>query len=144
MDGSFTVIKGNVVRDPELKQISTGDYLASFTVAINRGPRDNKKTTFVDVVAWRSLAENLANTFKSGLRVWVEGYLEQNTWEDKEGNTRSKISLQARDGGPSVLYGYFNDLDYVKNFTPYNAGESNNYDAGNDSDSSDSDDDSPF
>jgi single-strand DNA-binding protein len=103
MSSASTVITGNVVNDPAIKFVGEAPKL-EFTVASDHRWQDasgewQSKTSFVDVVAWRGLAEDLAGVLEKGVGVLIAGRLEQRSWEDKEsGAKRSKIEIVATDG----------------------------------------------
>lgn len=96
-----STIVGNLVADPDLKYFDSGSVKVSFTVAVNRYWKDNngetkEQTSYVDVNAWKFLAEDAARALVKGSRVSVTGRLEQQTWEDKnDGTKRSKILIIA-------------------------------------------------
>ena len=105
------VIVGNLTRDPELRYTPNGAALVKFGVAVSRRVRDDATgqwkdadTSFFDVTAWRSLAENVAETLAQGNRVVVVGRLRTNTWETPEGERRSKIEIEAEEVAPSLKW----------------------------------------
>jgi len=61
-------------------------------------------TSLFDVVAWGSLAENLADRVHRGDRVVVEGRLDQRSWENNQGEKRSKIETTANEVAPSLRW----------------------------------------
>jgi len=94
------IILGNLTRDPELKEFDGGNSLAKFGLAVNRTWKNKdgetqEKTTFVDVNVWGAAAGNCAKYLEKGRKVLVEGRLEMETWESKEGEKRSKHSINA-------------------------------------------------
>lgn len=102
---------GNVTRDPELTFTQAGDARCTFGLAMNhqRRARDGEGyedvgTTFIEVTCWRDLAENVAETVTKGMRVFVLGPLETQDWEDKDGNPRSTLRIEADDCGPSLRW----------------------------------------
>ena len=101
-------ITGNVTADPELRFFDGGTAKASFSVAVNSQWKDaqgnqQERTSYFDVVAWRTLAEDICRVAQKGVRVTVSGTLEQRSWEDKEtGQKRSKVELLAEDVAISV------------------------------------------
>jgi single-strand DNA-binding protein len=103
LSSASTIITGNVVNDPTLKFVGETPKL-EFTIASDHRWQDTNgewqsKTSFVDVIAWRSLAEDMANVLEKGVGVLVAGRLEQRSWDDKEtGAKRSKIEIVATDG----------------------------------------------
>jgi single-strand DNA-binding protein len=50
---------------------------------------------FIDIVAWRQLAENVANYMTKGRLVAVEGRLQTRTYENQEGQKRKAVDVQA-------------------------------------------------
>src|SRR5437870_13284210 len=103
------VIVGNLTRAPELRYTPNGAALVKFGVAVSRRVKDDAtgqwkdaETSFFDVTAWRSLAENVAETLTQGTRVVVVGRLRTNTWETAEGDKRSKVDNEAEEGAPSL------------------------------------------
>ena len=85
-------LMGRLTRDPELRRTGSGVAVASFTVAVDRdfGGRDGgeKKTDFIDCVAWRQTGEFISKYFTKGRMIVVDGRLEMRDWTDKEGNKR--------------------------------------------------------
>jgi single-strand DNA-binding protein len=107
---SKLIIVGNVTKDPELRFTPSGQATASFGVAVDRRwqnrqtNRWEEATSFFDVVAWGSLAENLADSVHRGDRVVVEGRLDQRGWENNQGEKRSKFEITANEVAPSLRW----------------------------------------
>ncbi|MHB1784403.1 MAG: single-stranded DNA-binding protein [Acidimicrobiales bacterium] len=108
-DADVTVV-GNVTRDPELRFTPSGQATLSFGLAVNRRWQ-NRQTqeweeavSFFEVVAWRDLAEHVAESVTRGTRVVVTGRLEQRSWETPEGDKRSRVEIIADDIGPSLRF----------------------------------------
>jgi single-strand DNA-binding protein len=103
-------ITGNLTRDPELRFTPSGQATASFGVAVNRSWQDRQTqewkevTSYFDVVCWAQLAENTAQSLTRGTRVVVSGRLEQRSWENQEGEKRSKIEIVADEVAPSLKW----------------------------------------
>jgi len=100
---TVTVI-GNLTRDPELRFAKSGLAMVTLGLAVNRKRGDEELTSFFDVVAFGSLAENVAETCPKGSRVVVTGRLEQRSWETDDGDRRSKVEIVADDIGPSLRW----------------------------------------
>ena len=105
------VIVGNLTRDPELRYTPNGAALVKFGVAVSRRAKDDAtgqwkdvETNFFNVTAWRTLAENVAETLTQGSRVVVVGRLRTNQWETQEGEKRSTIEIEAEEVGPSLKW----------------------------------------
>jgi single-strand DNA-binding protein len=108
-DNTVTIV-GNLTRDPELRFTPSGQATATFGVAVNRVWTDRQSqerkeaTSFLDVVCWGQLAENAAQSLTRGTRVVVSGRLDQRSWENQEGEKRSKIEITADEVSPSLRW----------------------------------------
>lgn len=103
-DNTVTVV-GNVTRDPELRFTPGGAAVANFGLAWNRkGQNDEEIVSFFDITCWRSLAENVAESITKGQRVIVYGRLDQRSWENQEGERRSKVEIVADEVAPSLVW----------------------------------------
>ena len=98
----FTVnrlmIAGNLVRDPEVKQLAADRTVASFAVAINnryRGPDGEQKsdTVFMTCEAWGKTAELIGQYLVKGSLAYCEGRLKQDSWTDNDGKNRTVIKM---------------------------------------------------
>jgi single-strand DNA-binding protein len=105
-----TTIVGNLTRDPEIRYTRDGQATTSLSVAVNRRWQDKEtkeweeSVSFLDVVCWRDLAENVALSLTKGARVVVTGRLEQRSWESDEGEKRSKVEIVADEIGASLRF----------------------------------------
>ena len=82
-------VLGNLTRDPELRQIPSGQSVAQFSVATNREFTDKlgqkqKITEFHNIVAWGKLGELCHQYIKKGQSVFVEGRIQTRSWDDKQ------------------------------------------------------------
>ena len=108
-DNSVTVV-GNVTRDPEIRYTQGGQANATFGVAVNRRWQNRQtneweeRTSFFNVVCWREMAENVAESIGKGTRVVVTGRLEQRSWETENGDKRSVVEIVADEIGPSLRW----------------------------------------
>ena len=98
---NITLLRGNLARDPELRVVNTGGKQTSvvnFTVAVSReytknnGEKD-KITSFINCEAWDSGADMIAESFKKGDLVMIEGSLRNDTWE-KDGVKHSSLKVR--------------------------------------------------
>ena len=99
---------GNLTDDPELRYTQSGAALAGFTVAVSHRSKHNGewqdvKDGFFRCTAWRSVAENAAQTHHKGDRVLVIGKLIQRTFE-VEGQKRSSVEVQVQHMGPDLQF----------------------------------------
>lgn len=93
-----TIITGNLTRDPELNETTSGVAFSNFTVAVNGEANDtdgNRPTYFFSCTAWRGRAENISKYCKKGSKVLVEGEMQQRKYTDKDGIERTAWNLVA-------------------------------------------------
>ena len=85
------ILAGNLTRDPQLRYLPNSQTpLAEFGMAINRKYKDKEETCFVDCTCWGKQAETLNQYVRKGNPILVEGRLQHDRWEDKDGQKRSK------------------------------------------------------
>jgi len=104
------IIVGNLTDDPELRYTPNGAAVCKFRVAVNRRFRDEAgqwkdgDTSYFTVNAWRSLAENIAESLTRGTRVLVAGRLQWRSWETQDGEKRTTVEIEADEVGPSLRW----------------------------------------
>ena len=79
------VLMGRLTRDIELRHTGTGTPVCNFTIAVDNGYGDNKRTDFIGCLAWNKTAEFAHNYFQKGQMIIVIGRLQTRTWEGKDG-----------------------------------------------------------
>jgi single-strand DNA-binding protein len=91
------ILVGRLTRDPELRATPDGMSVVRFTLAVDRGGRagEERQTDFFDIVAFRQLADNVANYTTKGRLVLVEGRLQTRSYTDREGNKRKAYEVLA-------------------------------------------------
>jgi single-strand DNA-binding protein len=93
---SFTIIEGNLTKDPEFSKTNSGHDICKFSVAVN----DNFKkdvVSFYDVIAWGKLAEVCNRYLNKGSKAMVSGKMIQERYKDKNGNNRTSWKLNANE-----------------------------------------------
>jgi single-strand DNA-binding protein len=105
-DTQVTIV-GNLAADPEVRSTPSGATVASFRVAVTPRVREGDQwrdgeTSFFRCTAWRSLADNLAESVGKGARVIVVGRLRQR--ETPEGEKRSVAEIEADEVGLSLKF----------------------------------------
>ncbi len=99
-------ILGNVTRDPEKRNLPSGQMVASFGIATNRYfTKDNEKKSeaeFHNITTFGRLAEIASQYLKKGSLVLIEGRIRTSNWQDKEGvkHYRTEIIAQSLQLGP--------------------------------------------
>lgn len=94
------VLIGRMVKDPEVKKTQSDLSVCSFRIAVDRKFKDqsgNRQTDFLDVVAWRQLADIIGKYFRKGSRIGITGSLQSRSFEDQSGNKRTVIEVLAED-----------------------------------------------
>src|SRR5436190_11591114 len=95
------VLMGNLTRDPELRTTPTGQSVCSFSLALNRSYKSasgdwTEATDFIDIVAWGTLGERVAQYLTKGRPALVNGRMQSRSWE-QDGQKRSKVEVVAQD-----------------------------------------------
>lgn len=91
-------LMGRLVRDPELKRTQNGIPICSFSIACERDFKNQsgeKETDFIDIVAWRHIAEFVSKYLSKGRMANIEGRLQLRDWTDKSGNKRRSAEILA-------------------------------------------------
>lgn len=91
---------GNLTRDPDLRGLPSGQSVCEMRLAITRryisNGKDVDETCFVDVVVWGKSANNCKQFLTKGSQIMVEGRLQLDQWEDRNGGgQRSKLRVVA-------------------------------------------------
>jgi len=90
MSVNKVILIGRLGRDPELTYTPGGQALAKFSLATDRywKDRDGQKqqdTTWHNIVAWGKQAETMKEYLTKGREVYIEGRIDNRSYEDKEG-----------------------------------------------------------
>ena len=90
---------GNLTRDPELRYTSAGIPVAHFALAVNRikrkGADEGNDVDFINIVAWRRLAEICGEYLKKGRPVAIEGRLQIKTFDGRDGQKKTMAEVVA-------------------------------------------------
>ena len=92
------ILIGRLTRDPELRYVPSGQPVASFTLAVDRpfaNQQGERQTDFIDIVAWRRLAEQVTQHLSKGRLVAVEGRLQIRSYETQDGQKRKAAEVVA-------------------------------------------------
>ncbi|MBD3257330.1 single-stranded DNA-binding protein [candidate division GN15 bacterium] len=93
MSVNKAILVGNLGKDPELRYTPSGRAVATFSIATNRRwtGQDGQKqeaTTWHNIVAWGRQAEVMKEYLRKGQQVYIEGRIDNRSYDDKEGNKR--------------------------------------------------------
>lgn len=93
---NICALTGRFTAEPELKTTSNGTSVTSFCLAVDRKYQpsgEEKKTDFIDCVAWRNTADFICKYFSKGSMIGIEGEIQTKTFEDKNGNKRKATEV---------------------------------------------------
>lgn len=79
---------GRLVRDPEVRYTQSGKACAKFTLAIDDGWGEKKKTHFIPCVAWGKTAEVISQYATKGQKIAIEGRIQTRSYEAQDGSKR--------------------------------------------------------
>lgn len=94
------ILIGNLTKDPEISTTTNGVSVCRFTLAVTRrfanseGERD---TDFINIVAWRALADNCHRFIKKGSKVAVVGNLQSRSYDAADGSKRYVTEIVAEE-----------------------------------------------
>ena len=91
-----TQIKGNI-GSIDAKFTDTGKMIVNFSVAVNIGWGDKKKTNWYKCIAWEKTGELINQLAEKGTQILLEGNQEIREWSDKEGVKHASVEITVRD-----------------------------------------------
>ena len=87
------------IGEKDFGYISTGTAKLTIHLACNKSTKKGEEwvdeTSFFDVTVWGKPAENIKPKIEKGASVRIAGRLQQDRWEDQNGNKKSKIYIVA-------------------------------------------------
>jgi len=110
------ILIGNLGRDPEIKYTPSGQAVTNFSIATTERYKDKngeqqERTTWHNIVAWGRQAEIAKEYLAKGSPVYIEGRIDNRSYEDKDGNKRyiseivvQRLQLLGRRGESSSSY----------------------------------------
>lgn len=108
---TILTIIGNLTADPELRTLSNGNPVASFTIAstprtYNRQTQQYEDGTalFLRCSAWNDLARHVSQSCSKGMRVIAHGRLSQRSYQAQDGTNRTVVEMTVDEIGPSLRY----------------------------------------
>jgi single-strand DNA-binding protein len=95
------ILIGNLTRDPEHKLLTSGQAVCRLGLATNRQFKNRQngsmvqEVCYIDIDVWGAQAESCRQYLQKGRPVLIEGRLKYDTWEDQNGQTRSRHTIVA-------------------------------------------------
>ncbi len=94
------ILLGNLTKDPDLTTTTSGLSVAKFTLAVARkfkNAQGEKEVDFLNVVVWRTLADNCGKYLKKGSKCSVVGTVQNRSYEAKDGTKRYITEIVAEE-----------------------------------------------
>ena len=85
------ILVGNLTKDPELTETSSGVAVCRFTLAVQRrftNAEGVREADFLPIVVWRGQAENSAKYLRKGSKAGVVGSVQTRSYEAQDGTRR--------------------------------------------------------
>lgn len=117
------ILMGRLTRDPELRHTNSGTAVCSFSIAIDGGYGENRRTDFINCVAWSKTAEFVTNYFSKGKMIIVEGRIQSRSWDDPNGGKRYATEVVAE----NVSFGETKKSSESNGYGGANGGNSGGY-----------------
>lgn len=94
---NIAVLEGRLTADPELKHTPSYIPMTRFSIAVGRNysKGGEKQTDFFDIVAWRNTAEFICKYFKKGNLIMIEGQIQTDLFEGRDGIKRKNFCIIA-------------------------------------------------
>jgi single-strand DNA-binding protein len=94
------ILAGHLTRDIEVKYLDSGTAVANVGMAVNnrvkRGDEWTDEPCFIEIALWGRNAENASKYLEKGSAILVDGNLKLDQWEDRDGNKRSRHSVNVQ------------------------------------------------
>ena len=94
------ILIGNLTKDPELTTTTSGISVARFSLAVSRrftNSEGERETDFINVVAWRGLADNCHKFLRKGSKAAVIGNIQTRSYDAQDGSKRYVTEVVAEE-----------------------------------------------
>jgi len=93
---------GRLGKDPEVRATQSGVSVCNFSIACSERWKDKdgnqqEKTEWINIVAWKRLAEICGEYLHKGDLVFVSGSFQTRKWQDQSGNDRYTAEIVAKE-----------------------------------------------
>ena len=88
-------LMGRLTATPEIRTTSNDTHVTAFSIAVDRNYKvDGEQVTdFINVVAWRQMADFICDYFEKGQMIAIEGEIQTRKYEDKNGELRTAVEV---------------------------------------------------
>jgi single-strand DNA-binding protein len=96
------ILVGRLGRDPEVRYTTSGTPVANFSLATDEFWNDQsgerqRRTEWHRIVVWSRLAEICQKYLRKGSLIYIEGRIQTQEWDDRDGNRRRTTEIVARE-----------------------------------------------
>lgn len=81
---NVVALMGRLTADVEVSHTPSGVAVCKFSIAVDRYTNGEKKADFINCVAWRETAENIAKFFRKGSKIAVNGSIQTRQFQDRD------------------------------------------------------------
>ncbi|OGQ50794.1 MAG: single-stranded DNA-binding protein [Deltaproteobacteria bacterium RIFCSPLOWO2_02_FULL_53_8] len=93
------ILIGNLGKDPEIRYTPAGMAVAKFSLATSetrtKDGHKEEKTEWHNIVAFGKLAEICGEYLSKGKQIYIEGKIQYESWEDKDGTKKYMTKIIA-------------------------------------------------
>ena len=86
---------GRLGKDPEQRYLPNGDAVVNFSLAVGWKGKEKEGCEWVNVVAFKKLAEIIAKYCAKGHQVYISGKMRTRKWQDRDGADRYTTEIVA-------------------------------------------------
>lgn len=90
------ILKGFLIKDPELATTKSDTSLCKFTIAINRRFK-KEESDLINCIAWKQMADFIEKYFKKGSEIAIVGRIEIDKYVDKDGKTQYRANINVEE-----------------------------------------------
>lgn len=91
------IFDGNLAKDPEIRYTQSGTAVCNFTLGVNSGWGDKKRTDWLPIVTWGKTAEACSNNLVKGSKVLIEARIQTRSYDAQDGTKRYVTEFVAND-----------------------------------------------
>ena len=101
MSVNKVILIGNLGKDPEVRFTAGGKAVAKFSLATSERFTDasgqtQERTEWHNIVVWGKQAESCGQYLQKGRQVYIEGRIQNRSYDDKEGNKKYITEINAQ------------------------------------------------
>ena len=102
MSVNKAILVGNLGKDPELRYTPSGTAVCTFSLATtdrfkNKQGEQQERTEWHNIVVWAGLAEICGKYLTKGKQVYIEGRIQNRSYDDRDGNKRYITEIVANE-----------------------------------------------